>query len=411
MKAVDAWIPSGAQTYSKAPDRYPTGAPIQAVAAGGGMVVAHRGVGHPGGVGPVEYIDCVNGLGAVILGHGDNDVGNAMERQALKGIAMPLPTELEVQMADRLVFALPEGLEAVRFGKNGCDVTGAAVRIARAATGRERVVYNGYHGHHDWSMTYPPRNGGVPECMQGLNYHLEQDDQWDLQYLHDALAVHEAAALVAEPVPSANPVLPPPGYWQEVRELCDRAGALLVLDEMVTAFRIGFPGACTEWGIEPDLWCGAKALANGLPLTAVVGSRELMEHLDSTVFYSTTHAGEALSLAAGVACWDKMAVKGPPKAIGRVFANEARRLIDELGLQLEVVGYEARPVILGQDAEWFGEAMVQEGMLWQGYLNVSWAHEGLLVDMLERLGRAMARTAERKEQEAIEDGKGGQGGV
>lgn len=410
MKLTDL-IPTGAQTYSKAPDRYPPGAPRYAERAHGGYVWTLKRDEYTGQTERREMIDCVNGLGAVILGHRDADVDRAVQEQALAGVSFPLATKLEESMARRIVDGLgTPGLDMVRFGKNGCDVTGAAVRIARAATGRETIVYNGYHGHHDWSMSRPPKNGGVPDFWKPISIPQHASHQWDLTITEGHFREHDVAAFVAEPVPSARPYPPPPGYWAELRALCDRHGVLLILDEMVTAFRIGFPGAVTKWGVECDLWCGAKAFANGLPLTALVGRRELMERIDGDVFYSTTHAGEALSLAAGIATWDKMAVKGSPRTLGRVWATEAAAMIEERGLDLELAGYDARPVILGPSRETaaLGEAMLEEDMLWQGYINISWGHEPLLREMIDRTERAMDRAAEKLR--AANDEEGGEDG-
>ena len=378
-------IPSGAQTYSKARDRYPVGAPIRANKARGPYVYAEDADGKLG-----EYWDCVSALGAVILGHCDPGVMEAVKIQLHRGTSLSLPTELEQALSQKLVDLVP-GMDMCRFGKNGCDVTGAAVRIARAHTGRDQIIYSQYHGHHDWCMGYPPKIGGVPRAMQVLSTRLTLEFQWDPEKLEALFFELQPAAFVVEPVPSVNPVLPPLGYWEDLRERCSAHGVLLVLDEMVTAFRLGFPGAVTEWGIEPDLWCGAKALGNGHPITCLLGRRKLMELIDGPVFYSTTFAGEATAMAAALATLAQLELRGPPKTVGRLFADALRRGINTYGLDLEVVGYDARPVVRGPDAGVFGEAMIQEGFLWQGYLNATWAHAGVIVDMCEGLERAFKR--------------------
>lgn len=385
-------VPSGAMTYSKGPERMPVGSPLEVVKAKGARVQAHGPDGRLG-----EYVDCVSALGAVVLGHCEPAVMEAVKVQLHLGTSHSLPTPIERALAGRLVEMVP-GADMVRFGKNGCDVTGAAVRIARAATGRDRILYNGYHGHHDWSMGYPPMNAGVPLAMRNLNMKLSPETLDGMVVLKDVLWEEQPAALVLEPVPSASPLLPydPERYFSRIAAICQECGVLLILDEMVTAFRLGIPGAITTWNIEADLWCGAKALGNGHPITALLGRRELMEHIDADVFYSTTFAGEATAMAAAWATLDYLERRGTPAPVGRQFTLGLQDAIGAYGLDLEVVGYDARPVISGPDALAFNEAMVKEGFLWQGYLNATWAHAGELPEMMVGVRNAAARVAAEK---------------
>ena len=370
--------PTGAQTNSKGPSAYPPNAPEYVTKAWGARTLGSDGR---------WYIDCTSALGAIILGHGYREVDDAAVKQLRRcGQSFSLASDVEYRLAERMVDLIP-GMEMVKFGKNGADVTGAAVRLARAVTGREHVVYNGYHGHHDWSMCYPPKNGGVPECMRRLSHKLPDQR---LSTIEEALDNIRPAALVMEPVVSADPIIHPEWYWQEVRKLCDRYGVLLILDEIVTFGRIGFPGAISEWNIEPDLWCGAKALGNGWPITAILGKREVMKRIEQDVFYSTTFAGEAVSMAAALACLDVLEEKGPPKRIGRAWADAVDRASEEHGLAMRTISYDARPVLRDMP-EGFLAAMIDEGVLCQGYLNATWAHEDVLDELIAATERAIKR--------------------
>ena len=372
------YLVSGAGTYSKAADRWPKNAPQFAERAQGPYIFASDGK---------RYIDCTSSLGAILLGYGHPEVEAAVAAQAAIGNSFSLPTRLEHDLAERLCALIPCA-EMVRFGKNGCDVTGAAVRIARAATGRQHIVYNGYHGHHDWSMTLPDKNGGVPECMGPFSHKMR-----DLEHLANLLDEFPVAGVIMEPVISATPVIPDPAYWRAVRSLCDHYGTLLILDEMVTFGRLGYPGAVTEWAIDADLWCGAKALGNGYPLTLVAGRRELMQRIEADVFYSTTFAGETTALAAGMKVLDILDRDGLPVQVGQVFRWGFDDAARHYGLDVRCGSYDMRPTFYNAPPELL-EALVEEGVLCQGYLNVTWAHADVLDDLLAAFRSAMKRAAD-----------------
>ena len=375
-------IPTGAQTNSKSAAAYPPNAPAYVTEASGPYTWGSDGK---------RYIDCTSALGAIILGHGDFRVSEAARAQLERGQSFSLASDIEYRLAERMVNLIP-GMEMVKFGKNGCDVTGAAVRLARAHTGRDLIIYNGYHGHHDWSMSYPPKDGGVPKWAGMCSFKLPDQK---LEPIIQRVVERKPAALVMEPVVSADPIIHPRYYWQEIRRICDEAGTLLILDEIVTFGRIGFPGAVSEWGIEPDLWCGAKCLGNGWPITAILGKREVMKRIEEDVFYSTTFAGEAVSMAAALACLDQLESLGPPKRIGRLWADAVERAAEKHNLPLRVVGYDARPVLRDMP-EGLLSAMIDEGILCQGYLNATWAHEAVIGELIRGTERAIERVATGK---------------
>ena len=234
------------------------------------------------------------GLGPVILGHADPVVNEAATRQMSQGMGFSLPAPIEVELAELLCEIIPCA-EMVRFGKNGSDVTSAAVRVARAFTYRDKVARCGYHGWQDWYVGSTSRNRGVP-AVRRLTLRFPYND---LNALSRMFAENrdEIACVIMEPVVLENPH---PGYLEEVRELCHRNHALLVFDEVVTGFRIALGGAQEHFGVVPDLACFGKAMGNGFPVSAIVGRADVMR-LFEEVFFSFTHGGEAVSIAAAIA--------------------------------------------------------------------------------------------------------------
>lgn len=355
-----------AQTYSKCPNRYPSNAPRFADRAHGAYVESDGRI----------YLDTVSALGAIILGHQDPDVDLAVARQLNRGVSFSLPTRLEGELAERLCAIVP-GCERVRLQKNGYDATTAAVRIARAVTGRPRVLmYNGaYHGQSD-VFVRAPKIGGVPRATSDLTVTCERHN---LASVGEALHRHKPACLIVEAVSTADPRLPPPGYFRELRSLCSQHGALLILDEMVTGFRSGHPGAVTEYSIEADLVCYGKALANGYPLSALCGPREYMDRIDDDVFCSTTFGGEALSLAAAIATLDVLAeekVAARLRSAGSRLIATYNEMAVSAGIDTYLYGYPARPFMHWTDpAEKaaFLEELVRQNVLCQGYVNLTLA--------------------------------------
>jgi acetylornithine/succinyldiaminopimelate/putrescine aminotransferase len=181
----------------------------------------------------------------------------------------------------------------VAFGKNGSDCLTAGARLARAVTGREVIVQYGMHGFHDWYVVHNPVIRGAPQALRPLIQSFEYND---LEGLGELLQRFDGkvAAVIMEPV---REILPESGYLESVRELTHRHGALLIFDEVVTSFRLGHGGAQSVFGVEPDVACLGKAMANGMPLSAIVGRREVMEQLPAVAF-GMTFRGETLTLAA-----------------------------------------------------------------------------------------------------------------
>jgi len=238
-----------------------------------------------------EYLDFIMALGAVALGYGQAEVNRAVIGAVSRGGIGPLAPVEEEELAAELCQVMPH-LEQVRFLKSGAEAVAAAVRLARVATGRERVLGCGYHGWLDWCSA----GAGVPRAVRALFGEIPFNDAERTAALirkaGDALA-----CVVVEPVVEAAPS----AEWLRVlREETRRVGAVLVFDEIKTAFRVAMGGAAVRWGGEPDLVVLGKALANGYPLSAVGGRAELMRRVEET-WISSTMATESISFAAALA--------------------------------------------------------------------------------------------------------------
>jgi glutamate-1-semialdehyde 2,1-aminomutase len=234
----------------------------------------------------------VSSLAAVTIGYGDKKISRAVKRQLRNGVTLSLPTRLEAEVAEILIDMIPSA-EQVRFGKNGSDATSAAIRLARAYTGREHIAMCGYHGWQDWSIASTTRNKGIPKSVVDLTHAFRYNDLSSLESIFSSFA-KEVAAVIMEPM---NTTFPNPGFLQGVKDLAHKYGALLIFDETITGFRYSNGGGQELFGVTPDLSTFGKGIANGFPLSAVVGRRDVMEQM-SEIFFSGTFGGELLSLQA-----------------------------------------------------------------------------------------------------------------
>ena len=314
-------IPLASQTFSKSAMMHVRGAaPLFLERGEGGRVWDVDGN---------EYLDLVLGLLPVVLGYADPDVDEAIRSQLGRGVTFSLGTELEIELAETLGRLIPCA-EMVRYGKNGSDATSGAVRVARAFTGRELIACCGYHGWHDWYIGTTSRDLGVPKAVRELTATFPYNDAEGLDRL---LRAHpgEFAAVIMEPTALTAPA---PGFLEAVAEATRRAGAVLIFDEIVTGFRLHMGGAQAHYGVTPDLACFGKAMANGMPISALVGRAEVMRSVED-IFFSGTFGGEALSLAAALATLAKLERTGAVAAMhaaGRRLKREMAAVCAEHGL-------------------------------------------------------------------------------
>lgn len=258
-----------------------------------------------------EYIDWISSWGPLILGHADPIVLEAINEAAARGTSFGAATEAEVELAAEIAERMPS-VEMVRMTSSGTEAAMSAVRLARAATGRETLVKfaGAYHGHVDALLAEPgsgmatlgiPASPGIPAAVTADTVVVPWNDREAVEL---ALASHEVAALLAEPVPANMGVVPPEeGFLEFLRELCDRHETLLVFDEVITGFRVARGGAQQLYGVRPDLTVMGKIVGGGLPSAAFGGPRELMERLapSGDVYHAGTLSGNPLAVAAGLA--------------------------------------------------------------------------------------------------------------
>ena len=364
-------IPMGTQTMSKHPGQWVRGAH---------PLYLERGKGaHVWDVDGNEWVDYPMALGPVLLGYAEPAVDEAVRRQLDLGITFTLMHPLEVEVAGRIVAVCP-GVDAVRFGKSGSDAVTAAVRAARAITGRDRVLVAGYHGWHDWYIGSTTRDAGVPKAVVDLTATFTYGD---LGSLERALETYPdaVAAVVLEP---SGATVPDPGYLQAVVDLTRRHGALSVFDEVITGFRLAPGGARERYGVQPDLSCNGKALGNGMPLSAVAGRAAVMDVFHE-VFFSGTHGGEALSLAAAAAVLDTIAdgtVLAGIEALGATLQARLAECVDRHGVGDRVtVGGEPQRTVVGftgtdhlVDKSWVQQCFAEAGVLFNDSLFVCARH-------------------------------------
>jgi glutamate-1-semialdehyde 2,1-aminomutase len=266
--------PLGGQTLSKLPARYVEGVYPKLLSHGKG--------GHVWDVDGKEYIDLISGLGAVSVGYNNDHVNRAVINQLEKALAFSLPTVIEADVAEKLCELFP-GTEMWKYGKNGVDATLMAIRCARAYTGRSKILVHGYHGCSDHFEAYGTRKAGMID-LKGYTFPYTSFNDSD-----------KFAALIIEPYVFER------ADWKDWQDWCKRTGTLLIVDEIVSGGRFPEFSAYQHLGLEPDLVTVGKGLANGFPLSAVGGKREIMKTFERDDFFaSTTFGGEAVSLAAAI---------------------------------------------------------------------------------------------------------------
>ncbi|MFT3766733.1 MAG: aminotransferase class III-fold pyridoxal phosphate-dependent enzyme [Minicystis sp.] len=367
-------IPAGTQTLAKGPGQWIRGVAPKYLARGKDA--------HVWDVDGNEYIDLNMGIGPISLGYAYPAVDDAVRAQLADGITFSLMHPLEVEVAELIRDVVPNA-ESVRYSKTGCDVTTAAVRLARAFTGRKKVLCCGYHGWHDWYIAVTDCNAGIPQAVQDLTFTFQYND---LQSVEDALD-DDVACVILEPTVFEAPK---PGFLQGLRDLCTRNGTLLIFDEMWTGFRIALGGAQEFFGVKADLACFSKAVANGMPISILTGRKDVMKLCEKDVFFFTTFGGEALSLAATKATIEEMRAKKVPEhlaAQGKKLKDGYNALAKELGLAgvTQAIGYEYRSLCTfaapaGSAANpleiksLVQQEMLARGVLWSGFHTMCFAH-------------------------------------
>lgn len=360
-------MPRGTQTMSKCPDQFVNGVyPKFAKKAKGAYIQTLDGK---------KYLDFMCGLGPIILGYNHNKTNKAIKKQMKDGIIFSLPTLLEQELAQLIIDVVPCA-EQVRFAKNGTDADLAAVRIARSYTGKEKIVKCGYHGWGDWhAITMRPY--GVPSVLKD---YIAEFTYNDLKSLEKLLKKKDVAGVIME-VQALT--VPEPGFLEGVRSLCDKYGALLIFDEVVTGFRWSLGGAQEYYGVTPDLCCLGKAISNGMPLAAIAGKEKYMNELNHA-FFSMTFGGEALSLAAAIATITELKTKDYSHIwkLGDALANGMYAMAEKHGLKINFAGSGPRHNLTfdtdyedaGGMKDLFYQEMVKQGILFPNVIYIQFSH-------------------------------------
>ena len=374
-------IPCGTNCLSRGPDNFVQGVAPNFIQRGEGAYVYD--------VDGNRYIDFALGCGPVILGYGHPVMIDAVSRQLKDGNVFAMCHPLEVELSELLVDVIPCA-EMVRLGRNGSDVTSAAVRLARAHTERDMIIACGYHGFQDWYIGSTERCAGIPEAVRALTTRFRYND---LDGLRKLLSEHEGdvACVIMEPVYAEKPA---PGFLETVKRLTHDAGGVLIYDEIYTGFRWALGGAQEYFGVTPDLACFSKAMANGMPISALVGRRDIMQDFDRKgVFYSCTFSGEATAMAAAAACVRFVRDNNVTEQLwqtGAQIMDRFEELTFRLGISyISLIGYPPRSPVVFQDVGGFGyeyikslfqQECLKRGLLFSGYHLPSLAHTQDILD-------------------------------
>lgn len=384
-------IPGGAHTYSKGDDQFPANAPAAIVHGKG----AH--LWDPDGN---EFIDCSMGLTSVCIGHGYEPVAQAVCDAAFSGTNFQRPALIELEAATRFLDTVQSG-DMVKFAKNGSTVTTAAVKLARAYTGRNRVAIareHNFFSYDDWFIVTTPCDIGIPERMRSMTAFFSYNDYASVEALL-ANDDHDIACLIMEPVkfdPPAN------DFLHKVAALCKERGVLLILDEMITGFKWSLQGAQNYYGVKPDMSTWGKGIANGFSACALTGRAEIMElggirreGEDKLFLISTTHGAETTGLAAMIATIDAF------KQYQMIESNWARgeslkvnleRIVQKHQLEsyLSLIGYPCLFALVCRNAHGavddhfrtlFMQEMIAHGVLFQGMFYTTWSHQQAELDL------------------------------
>lgn len=369
-------IPSVTQTLAKGPGQWVNGVAPKYLVKGKGS--------HVWDADGNEYIDYLMGVGPLSLGYAYPKVDEAIKKQLEDGITFSMMHPLEVEVAELIREVVPNA-EAVRYSKTGADATSAAVRLARAYTGKNKILCCGYHGWHDWYIAVTARNHGIPEAVQALSFTFNYNDIDSIKNSID----DDVAAIILEPVVFAEPK---DNFLHKLAELCEQKGIVLIFDEMWTGFRMALGGAQEYFGITPDLATYSKAVANGMPISILTGKRKIMDLADEDIFFYTTFGGEALSLAAAKATIEELRDKNVPKFLndqGKKLKDGYNSTVNKLGLDFtKTIGYNWRSLATFDEKagdpliqkSLMQQEMIKRGVLWQGFFNMSFSHNDTDVD-------------------------------
>jgi len=385
-------IPGGAHTYSKGDDQFPALSPA-AISHGKGAYVWD--------IDGNKFLDCSMGLTSVSLGHAFEPINERVKSELDKGVNFQRPANIEMEMAEKFLSLVPAH-DMIKFAKNGSVVTTAAVKLARAFTGRKLVAFPGDHpfySYDDWFIGKTACNKGIPEEISNLSLTFRSCDISSLKNLFDQYP-NQIACIITEPEKnmcrmdcSCNGR--PEEFLREAIHLCHKNGALFIMDEMITGFKTDLPGSISKYGLEPDMATWGKGIANGFSFCALTGKKEVMElggirrRGEEKVFLiSTTHGAETHTLAAAIETinfFQKNNVVKHNQALGDILIDGVKNIVFNAKLQsnIQITNSNWMPIWIFRNKKGEADAhlrtlmlqeMIKRGVLFQGAFVPCYSH-------------------------------------
>lgn len=396
-------IPGGAHTYSKGDDQFPLLSPA---------AISHGKGGYLFDIDGNKFLDCSMGLTSVSLGHAYEPVLNKIKLELDKGVNFMRPSIIEGEMAEKFLSLVPKH-DMIKFAKNGSIVTTAAIKLARAKTGRKLVAFpsdHPFYSYDDWFIGKTACNIGVPDEISDLSVTFKSNDLKSLEELFSKYP-NQIACVITEPERSIDVEIDCGKFIKEAIELTHKNGALFILDEMITGFKTDFPGSIKKFNIKPDMASWGKGIANGFSFCALTGTKDVMElggirntGSEKVFLASTTHGGETHTIAAGLATiqeFETNKVKEKNQALGDYFVTEVNKVIFAKRLQAFVSVYNSNwmPILAFKNHKgdicngmrtYVLQELIKKGILCQGIFIPCFSHTNADVDFFcEGLDYAM----------------------
>lgn len=413
-------IPGGAHTYSKGDDQFPQEAPAAIERGKGAWLWDIDGN---------RFLDCSMGLTSVSLGHAFEPVLEKVKAELDKGVNFQRPSVIEKEMAETFLALVPQH-QMIKFAKNGSIVTTAAVKLARAYTGRKLVAFPGDHpfySYDDWFIGKTACNAGVPEEFSNLSVTFKSCDLESLKALFEKYP-NEIACVITEPEKNfcdencackGNPG----EFLRQAIDMAHRHGALFIIDEMITGFKTDFPGSIAKYNLQPDMATWGKGIANGFSFCALTGKKEVMElgsinrmGKEKVFLISTTHGGETHAIGAGLATiqfYQEHKVIEKAHRTGQTIIAGARQILKEQGLEdcIQVSSSAWMPAFVFKNntgspnaalRTLFLQEMIRNGVLFQGIVVPSYSHNQEEIDFFLEGFRQAAAVYQKALNEGVE---------
>lgn len=394
---IHALIPGGAHTYSKGDDQFPINAPV-AIDRGEGAWIWD--------INENKYLDCSMGLTSVSLGHAYPPVIEAVKKEIGKGVNFQRPSYIEREMAETFLSLVPQH-DQIKFSKNGSTVTTAAVKLARAATGRKLIAFpedHPFYSYDDWFIGKTECNKGVPNEISDLTVTFKSCDLNSLESLFKKYP-NQIAAVITEPekphCSNCKCSISSQHYLQQAIRITQDNGAVFILDEMVSGFKVDFPGAISKYKLEPDLATWGKGIANGFSFCALTGKKEIMnlgginnKGKEKVFLISTTHGGETHAIRAGIKTIQEFKTENVIQHnhfIGNTIITKTSQLILEKGLNenIEIIPCPWMVAFVFKNRQekkcnglktFFMQEMIKRGVLFQGIFVPTLSHTDKEID-------------------------------